>query len=292
MNAIRGGNFKYNLKTKHIVSRKWAVIGLAALTASLALQALADDSAATAPLPHKSCTGTIVSVNNDQHALELRGLIFSKKFTLGSPCEFVLWNKTEGTPADLKPGEKVMVVYQESQGVRVASRVAEQPARGEGMIKTIDPAQRTLTLHSGSFDRNYQLPEDCAIVLRGDKKGALADLQPGNHVTIIYETPGDKATARQIAQTSATFTGSLTAIDLEARTVKAKTMLATKKFTVGDDCAIVVNGKPDGKLSDLRPDQRLVFSYNDINGVNIVDRIAPAQTTQAPEAPVARQVME
>ena len=67
--------------------------------------------------------------------------------------------------------------------------------------------------------------------------------------------PNDRATAREIAQTSATFTGKLTAIDLGQKTLKARSLLDTKKFNVGDDCAIVANGKPDGKLSDLRPDE-------------------------------------
>jgi hypothetical protein len=68
----------------------------------------------------------------------------------------------------------------------------------------------------------------------------------------------------------------LTAIDLDQKTMKAKAMFATKKFNVGNDCAVVVNGKPDGKLTDLRPGESLTFSYDEVNGVNVVNRIAPA----------------
>lgn len=53
-------------------------------------------------------------------------------------------------------------------------------------------------------------------------------------------------------------------------------MFATKKFNVGDDCAVVINGKPGGKLTDLRPGESLMFSYDNVNGVNVVNRIAPA----------------
>ena len=45
---------------------------------------------------------------------------------------------------------------------------------------------------------------------------------------------------------------------------------------LADNCAIVLNGKTDGKLSQLRPDERLLFNYDTINGVNVVNRIAPA----------------
>ena len=109
----------------------------------------------------------------------------------------------------------------------------------------------------------------------------------GNHVTVTYETPNDTLTARQIAQTSAMFSGTLTAIDLGERTVKAKTLFDTKKFNLADNCAIVLDGKPDGQLSDLRPDEQLEFSYDDVNGVNVVNRIADTKT--APQAVTAKQ---
>jgi len=49
------------------------------------------------------------------------------------------------------------------------------------------------------------------------------------------------------------------------------------KFNVADNCAIVINGKSDGQLSDLKPNDKLVFSYDEVNGVNVVSRIAPAE---------------
>jgi hypothetical protein len=94
---------------------------------------------------------------------------------------------------------------------------------------------------------------------------------------ITYEVPDGKATARQIAQTSETFRGDLTAIDLDQKTMKAKAMFTAKKFNIGDDCVVVINGKPNGKLTDLKPGESLTFSYYNINGVNVVDRIAPAK---------------
>ncbi len=116
-------------------------------------------------------------------------------------------------------------------------------------------------------------------MLRGDKAGTLADLPPGCHVTVLYEKPAGQLTARQIDQTSAMFTGELTAMDLTARTVKAKHELGgAKQFNLADDCAIMVNGKADGHMRDLRPGEKLMFSYNNVNGVNVVTRIAPAES--------------
>jgi len=120
-------------------------------------------------------------------------------------------------------------------------------------------------------------------MLRGGKSGSLADIQIGNHVTVTYETPNEKPTVEQIAQTSIEFTGSLTRLT-SGKTLKAKSLFGEKAFNVGDDCVIMLNGKPDGQLSDLKPDDKLVFSYNEVNGVNVVNRIAPAGAQMNPVA--------
>jgi len=42
---------------------------------------------------------------------------------------------------------------------------------------------------------------------------------------------------------------------------------------------IDLDGKGGGRFSDLKPNENLVFTYDDINGVNVVNRIAPAKET-------------
>ena len=58
-----------------------------------------------------------------------------------------------GAIGDLRPGQKVTVGYQDAHGVLVADRVTQQPMRDEGMVKAIDPATQTLTLHLGVMDK-------------------------------------------------------------------------------------------------------------------------------------------
>ncbi|MFZ0827097.1 MAG: hypothetical protein WAO02_06715 [Verrucomicrobiia bacterium] len=264
------------------VIRAWAAVGVSVLTMTAALKASADD-AAMAGIPHKSYTGTVVSVDAKEHLLGLKGTFLSKTFNLGENCSYTLVDKPAGAISDLRPGQRVMVVYQESHGVLVADRVTQQPVSGEGTVKAYDPIQHTLTLHGHGADRTFQIAGDCKVVLRGDKSGGLADIQTGNYVTVTYENPGNKPTAWKIAQTSETFTGSLTAIDLDTKTVKAKALFDTKKFSLGDNCAIVINGKINGQLADLKPNDKLVFSYDEIDGVNVANRIAPAGTAQRAE---------
>ena len=254
----------------------WMTVCAAILTATAVFRASADQ-AATAAMPEKSYTGTVVSVDPQENVLSVKGWLWHKGFNLGNECGYALLDNKSGTANDLRPGEKVTVSYQDAHGVLIADRVEQVPMRDEGMVKAVDPAAHTLTLHLLGLDKTFQIADDCGIVLRDDKTGSLADIQPGNHVTVTYETPDGRLTARQIAQTSIEFTGTLTAIDLGEKTLKASAPFGSKKFNVADNCAIVINGKPDGQLSDLRPDDKLVFSYDEINGVNVVNRIAPAE---------------
>jgi hypothetical protein len=267
-------------KMKMIKSKKWLAVYATALLATMAFCAAADQPAAARPENHY--TGTVVSVDPNDHTLTARRFVFSKKFNLGGACTYALLDKAPGTASDLRPGEKVVVSYQNAQGVLIADRVEQRPMRVEGMVKSIDPAARTMTLHGQMLDKTLQIANGCNVVLRNEKPGTLNDIQVGNHVTVTYETPGSVLTARQIAQTSTTFAGTLTAIDLDERTVKAKSFLTTMKFNLADHCAIVINGKPDGRLNDLKPDERLAFSYDEINGINVANRIAkaPAEETQ------------
>ena len=268
----------------------WTTVCVSALTLTAAFNAVAEDTKADVK-PNKSYIGAVTSVDTKEHTLGLKGTFLSKTFNLGNDCTYTLVDKNAGDIGDLHPGQRAMVVYQESHGVKVANRVVQQPLRYEGTVKAFDPIQRTMTLRGRGMDRTFQIAGGCKVVLRDYKSGALADVQSGNYVTVTYETPNEKPTAWKIAQTSETFTGSLTAIDLDTRTIKAKALLGAKKFNLGDNCAIVINGRINGQLADLKPNDKLVFSYDEINGINVANRIAPAGTAQQSET-TAAQLMQ
>ena len=171
------------LKTNTL--RVWTVVCASVLTKTAASKALGED-AATAVKPHKNYTGTVMSVDTQEHLLGLKGMILSKTFNLGDNCTYILVDKPAGTLSDLRPGQRVTVAYQEAHGVLVADRVAQQPVRYEGTVKAYDPIQRTLTLHGRGLDKAFQIAGDCKVVLRDDKAGVLADIQTGDYVTVTY----------------------------------------------------------------------------------------------------------
>lgn len=266
-----------NIAMKTNKLRVWLAVCVSALTATTTLRASADQMG-TAARPEKIYTGTVTAVDTKEHMLSVKKwAVLNKKFNLGDGCAYTFVENGAGTISNLRPGQRVRVGYKDAHGVLVAESVSQQPMRYEGMVKAIDLTQHTLLLHVHGLDKTIQIANDCDVLLRDEKSGVLGDIQAGNYVTVTYEVPEGTPTARQIAQTSATFSGSLTAIDLETKTVKARQLFEVKTFKVGDDCAIIINGKPDGQLGDLRPNDKLVFSYDDLDGVNIVNRIAPSE---------------
>ena len=259
----------------------WMAVCASVFTVGAINQARADEPAAAAAQNEKSYTGTVKSVDPKEHTMSVKGwAMMNKEFNLGETCFYSQLDRNNATANDLRPGEKVTVSYQNSHGVLIASRVEQEPMRFEGTIKAIDNEKHTLTMHQTALDKQLDFPADCKIVLREGKTGTLGDLRVGNHVTVTYETPDGTPTARQVAQTSIPYTGTLTAIDLNDRTVKAKAAFATKKFNLADNCTIVINGRTDGKLEELKPNDKLSFSYDEVDGVNVVNRIAPADVPQ------------
>ena len=210
----------------------WTAVYVSVLTMAGALATSADDTETNA-IPHKSYTDTVVSIDTKEHTLVLEGFFSKKTFNLGDNCTYTFVDKSAGAISDLHPGQRVEVVYQEMHDVLVADRVTQEPMYYEGTVKACDPGQRTITLHVRGRDKTFPMAGDCKVLLRGDKPGSLADIQTGNYVTVTYETPDDKPTARKITQTSETFTGSLTAIDLDAKTVKSQIAVRQEEIQPG-----------------------------------------------------------
>jgi len=79
---------------------------------------------------HERCwTGTLTAVNTQGRALTGEHWHFSKTFYLGEKCAISTVDNKEASLADLRPGEKVRIRYQDTEGVLVADRIAERALR-------------------------------------------------------------------------------------------------------------------------------------------------------------------
>src|SRR6266699_1282292 len=160
--------------------RTWAVAGAAALTAIAAATAPAYPAGPATPVSkhEKTYTGMVVSLDPKEHVLNVKRFLWTKKFNLGDSCTYTFVGKGPGVLGDLRPGQKVMLSYQNAHGVLVADRVEQEPMRYEGTVKAIDPQKRTLIMHLGAVDRRLQIADDCKVVLRNDKSAHSTTCNP------------------------------------------------------------------------------------------------------------------
>ena len=219
------------MKMTKTTKQTMALATVLTTTAAFNASVLADQTTSTAG-PERCYTGEVVSVDPQDHTLYVKSWLLSKKeFNIGNNCVYVLVGANNGTTGDLRPAEKVTVHYQDSHGVRIADRVEQHPMQFEGTVTEIDPKDHTLTVHQRTLDKPMEIASGCTVTLRGDRPGSVTDIHPGDHVMVTYEIPNGDPTARQNLQTSIAFTGKLTALDLDEKTVKAESMFETRKLT-------------------------------------------------------------
>ena len=242
----------------------------AALSLGSARPALADSTVSAAN--EKTANGVLRSVDQQEKTVQLKSFWGTRKFNLATDCKVTLQGKPDASLAELRPGQKVQIGYERVQGVLVAYHISQENVNFTGYVMSIDPPRRTMTVRSHMLDKTFFIANDCKVLLR-DKAGTVPDIQPGNYVTVTFETPDSEGTAHEIVLASVTFKGAMTAIDMNDRTLKAKAMLTAKKFNLADDCQIVIGDRPGAKMSDLKLGDQLVISYDDQKGVNIVNRI-------------------
>ena len=228
--------------------------------------------------------GTVVAVDQKEKTVSAKGFWGTKLFNVGNTCAVTLEDQPTAALTDLRPGQKVEISYENAHGVPVADRIAQHNLVFTGYIFAINPAKRTLTVKHGVFTRDFALAADCAVVIKNDNTKTLDDLKVGHTVNVVYEPVNDSLLARRIEQKSPTFVGTIKAIDADTQTVKAKDLLAEKTFHLADGCQIVVGGKPGGSMGDLHIGDRFAFTYEDMDGVLVANRIGRETTSSGVES--------
>ena len=217
--------------------------------------------------------GTVSALDAVEKTVSVKGTMFSKTFNTSDACKISLEDKPEATLSDLRVGQKVDVHYQNAQGVLVAGQITQHNLMLKGHITAIDPAKRMLAVKSSTSTQNLKVADDCKVILKDKRYGTLESLKVGHTVNVAYDPADGAITVRKIEQKAETFVGTIQALDAGAKTVKARSFMAEKKFNLADGCRIVVANKPDASLRDLRIGDKVEFSYEDADGVLIVNRI-------------------
>jgi Cu/Ag efflux protein CusF len=252
-----------------------------AATAAVALLGLASASTAfangscNADQREKTFTGNISSIDTPDKTLAVKGFFFTRNFNAGNDCKVSLQEKSMASLSDLRPGEEVSIRYQDDNGVLIATHIAQHDLAVMGHITAVDPAARTIMVKHGLMTREFTIAQNCAVAMKDNKPAGLNNLQVGDEVRVVYESVNGSHLVSRIEQNSATFVGTIAAIDTTTRCVMAKDAKVEKKFNVADNCPIVINGKLDDRLNNLHIGERVVFSYNNVDGVLVANRISP-----------------
>jgi hypothetical protein len=237
----------------------------------------------------KICSGTITSVNAKEKVLKVQSFLFSKTFVVGDNCVLSVADRRQATLGDFRAGQKVEVQYKDA-GVLIANRIVQEKLAVSGEVQMIDRGSHVLKVRNGGGSKTFKLEDNCAVLLIADNRGTLEDVKLGNRVTVVYEAPGDLLVAREIEQKSVLFIGILDGVNAEERTLSVgKRFLGDKKFHLADRCAIIVDGRQDAKLNELRLGRKYELNYDNVDGVNVVNRIA--QVEELENASVPRQTV-
>jgi Cu/Ag efflux protein CusF len=257
-------------------------IGILVLMAALPIRVRADQQTACTRT-EKTWNGTLSGVNTQDNTVQVKRWGVTETFHLGKNCAIATVDKKEAPLSDLRPGEKVDIRYQKVEGVRVADRIAERALHYGGTVHAVDPKAGTVTMDEVPLYKPFRGPEtfrvadDCKLTLATGGAGSLADVRPGDRITLMYELPGGSPVAYRIGEQTSSFVGKLEAMNLPARTLQAGKMTGEKTFQLADKCRFIASNQQIEPLKDLALGQQYRFTYRDVNGVNVLDQIVPAQ---------------
>ncbi len=251
------------------------------LAAALPFGAAAGPTAAP-PLAEQEWNGTISAVNRQAHTVTAKNLLETRIFNLGDKCAIRAVDKRDARLGDLPAGAKVTIRYQELGGVLVADSIAEKPLSYTGTVRSVDREHGVVTMAEAPRYRpfkeakSFRLASDCKVLLSSGGSGTLADVQPGDKISLVYELPGGEPAAYRIRNMTSDLVGTIAAMDVRSRELRAKGAWGEKTFEVAHDCRILGAGDKSEPLGAVMPGQRYRFTYEDIHGVNVLVQMAPA----------------
>lgn len=260
-----------------------AVLGLSLLLlATTQLAADGGGETGAAPDTASQFKGTVRQVHKVEKTVSVKNFWGTRTFALADDCRITLEESSGGALKDLEPGHRVTVDYVRHDGVRIAREIKQENLEYTGHIAALDPTNRTLRVKSRVLDRVFSAGPDCPVIFRDGRSHDFAELKLGHRVTVTYLTPDKAHLARRINQGSLEFSGKVEALDAGTDTVKAGGLASSRTFRLGDGCQIVVAGQPGGELKNLRIGDRVLFHYEDVDGVLVANRLELVAGSEEP----------
>lgn len=216
--------------------------------------------------------GSLLGIDLQERTVTVKSFGFKRTFLAGDSCSVSLADKPEATLAELRPGQKVVITYTKLDGVSIARQIAQQNQVFSGHITALDATSKKLTVKRGLTKRDFVVAPNASLRFADAQSGSLEDLKIGHTVNVVYEEQ-DGLRAHQIEQRRETFVGTIRAIDASRKTVKARNLINERTFHLVSGCQIVIENRPGGRLHDLRIGDRVALTYEEADGVLLVNRI-------------------
>jgi hypothetical protein len=161
-----------------------------------------------------------------------------------------------------------------------------------GEVVSVDTANKAVIIR-GNKGETVFIVDDKTKVVVGKEERALADLKPGDRVTIQYTTVNvaqkivnltgarskgsGKASVMQTA-------GEVVSVDSAAKTVTIKGKKGSMTFTV-DDKTRIVRGQKRKTLADLQPGDKLKVKYTEVGGKNVAQKMTVSTARKGKRQP-------
>jgi serine/threonine-protein kinase len=263
-------------------------IALAALLSCVAVLALLVFKPAPKPVAVKPLADPIKGVV--RNVLTDRDRLVIEKLPDRAPEEYrltaddhVLLNGAQSLLRDLREGDQVTVKEaRDESGKLIHEFFADRPDRSGGTIASVDVDDDSLTLElnkaekSGRKALKVAVPPDLPIRFNNQdqwqgKPVKLADLLPGDRVSVDHEGAGDDRKATSLSVTRVVpLEGYVRAIDSakgELTIAASKDDKSPEVWPLSPKCKITINGEEfiDGakvKLADVKPDNEVTIQHD------------------------------
>jgi len=156
----------------------------------------------------KTCAGRLTTVAAGGKGITVTDSFRNRTFALSPNCVILTVHSKTASWRDLQLGEDVVVRYERMNGALVAKSVAEKVRECAGSIQSIDLEGGIASVTDGSVlglartSRIFRLAKPCEVTLPNGAGGSLAQVKPGDTVTIIYKVPNGMPVAYRIETTN------------------------------------------------------------------------------------------
>lgn len=144
-------------------------------------------------------SGHITSIDVQHNTILVRHAAMTREFAVAPNCDVMLrGNKASGLN-NLQVGDAVTVVYERAHGSPIVRRIEQNSATFTGNIEAVDLSTRTVKMKGAKGERQFNLENNCAIVINGQWNNSMDKLAIGERAQVNYNNVDGVLVANRIS---------------------------------------------------------------------------------------------